>query len=78
MFIVEDLITRSRQNVHCERLAFYDDSLLEVITELKEVVAATTEGYEVKAFMHIKEEDGEIKLLVDWLGFEEADRTHGS
>ena len=72
IFVVKDLITSDKKEIHAERLKFYDDSSLNVFSALLDNVCLTSGTYLIDHFLDYREnpDSGVPELLVRWKGFD--------
>lgn len=74
VYVVEDLVTAARREVHVCRIRKYADSDLRVTAAIR-LAAEHDQVAHVSDISAHRLQDGEYYLCVRWLGFEEADNT---
>src|SRR6185503_5455658 len=77
VFIVENIITQERQQVHGDRLCFYCDSKLKVTEELKTQFAFDNAKFEIETILDVRPnvQSGELELLIHWKGFSDLENS---
>ena len=74
-FRIQHLVTNDIFHAHSSRLKYYCDSDLNVTPDLKYQIAHDEMRYKVANFLQHKMEDGVLKLLTQWQGFDVEDAT---
>jgi hypothetical protein len=79
VFEVENIIDKTKQVVHGDRVRYYDDGKLNITEEIKAQFAHDNFSYEVQDFIGVRSNPstGRLQLLVAWKGFTSEDNTWG-
>lgn len=76
VFVVEDLVTKTTETVHCCRLVLYADEHLDITTDLKDQIGLDGIGYTPEAIVgHGVSSSGEPFFTIKWLGFEDSETS---
>ena len=74
IFLIEDLLTGKREEVHGRRLKFFQNKSFQVTEELKEHLQyQRNELLVIERFDDIRRKQGKIEALVKWRGFSEEE-----